>query len=323
MAHGFEPVIASDGVALKLLEKEFPYLKQVTLASYAITYAKKGAFFKLKLLRDTPQILKTIKAENKQLKAIIDAYGISGVISDNRLGLYNSAIPCVFITHQLKVLSGSTTWLSTKLHNRFIRKFNACWVPDTAETPNLSGALSHSTIPKITTHYIGPISRFNKYDGTPRIDVLVLLSGPEPQRSFLEDKLFKELKSYSGTIVFVRGVMAQEQTVEIRGNMTIYNFMTSALLEKTINDSRLILSRSGYTTVMDLAKLEKNAFFIPTPGQTEQEYLAKRLTKLGFVASCKQKNFKLELLDSVSNFKGLKAFNVPVDFETLFKPFRA
>jgi hypothetical protein len=32
---------------------------------------------------------------------------------------------------------------------------------------------------------------------------------------------------------------------------------------------------------MDLAKLEKKAFFIPTPGQYEQLYLAKKLEEEG------------------------------------------
>ena len=321
LEQGFEPVIASDGVALSLLQKEFPALNTVALPSYNITYAKKGAYFKLKLLKDTPRLLQTIKAEKEALKAIVKTHNISGVISDNRLGLYYKKVPCVFITHQLTVLSGKTTWLSTKMHNKFIKKFDECWVPDSKGTPNLSGKLAHKNTPNIPVKYIGPISRFKKRDTETSIDLLILLSVPEPQRSLLEGKLLQEIEGYKGRIVFVKGVMAQRQHIETYKNATFYNFMTSEALEDTINKSKLVLSRSGYTTVMDLAKLEKNAFFIPTPGQSEQEYLAKRLKKQGFIASCKQKEFTIDLLKQTEHYKGLKSFNVEVDYDNLFTPF--
>ncbi len=318
---GFEPIIASDGVALSLLQKEFPNLNTIPLPSYNITYAKKGAYFKLKLLKDTPKLLQTIKAEKEALKSIIKIHNISGVISDNRLGLYHKKVPCVFITHQLTVLSGKTTWLSTKMHDKFIKKFDECWVPDSKGTPNLSGKLGHKNTPNIPTKYIGPISRFEKRNTDTPIDLLILLSGPEPQRSLLEGKLLQEIEGYEGRIVFVKGVMEQQQHIETYKNATFYNFMTSETLEDTINNSKLVLSRSGYTTVMDLATLEKNAFFIPTPGQSEQEYLAKRLKKQGFIASCKQKEFTIDLLDQTENYKGLKSFNTEVDYKDLFTLF--
>jgi uncharacterized protein (TIGR00661 family) len=149
-------------------------------------------------------------------------------------------------------------------------------------------------------------------------DIMVLLSGPEPQRTLLEEKLLKELMPYQGKVVFVKGVMEQQQTIKVLGNMTIYNFMTSDLLEKTINESALVISRSGYTTVMDLAKLNKKAFFIPTPGQFEQEYLAKRLTKLGIIPSCNQNEFSLKKLEDMESFTGLKTIDFEINFKNLF-----
>ena len=122
-------------------------------------------------------------------------------------------------------------------------------------------------------------------------------------------------------MVFVKGVMEKEQTIQVYGKITIYNYMTSSLLEKTINESALILSRSGYTTVMDLAKLNKKAFFIPTPGQFEQEYLAKRLTEMSLVPSCKQKDFNLSKLENIMAYEGLKAFDFEVDYKDLFSLF--
>lgn len=319
----FEPVIASDGVALELLRKEFPNLECIELPSYNIKYSKKRAFFKLKLLKDSPKMMKAIKAENKAINSIIETRNIAGIISDNRLGVYNKHVPSVFITHQLQVLSGNTTWLSTKLHQKIIKRFDECWVPDNKNTPNLSGKLGHINGMPFTIKYIGPLSRFEKQDRNFRYDVMVLLSGPEPQRSMLEEKLFDEFKSFDGKVLFIKGVIENEQTTATSGSMTICNYMTSDTLEKALNESKLIVSRSGYTTIMDLAKLGKKAFFIPTPGQFEQEYLAKQLSQQGFVPSCKQDEFTLDKLEAVNDFKGLEAFEYEVNFKRLFNLFKS
>lgn len=321
IAKGFLPIIASDGAALTLLQKEFPALSSIELPSYNITYTKNSRFLKLKLLSDSPKVLNAIKREKKMLKDIVETHEITGIISDNRLGVYNKNVPSVFMTHQLNVLSGATTWLSTKIHEKFIKKFDVCWVPDTSSDVNLSGKLGHSEHLGIETKYIGPLSRLRKKNLKIAYDLMVLLSGPEPQRSILEDKLLLELKNYNGKVVFVKGIIEKEQSIQIKGNITFFNFMTSNLLEKTINESELIICRSGYTTVMDLAKLNKKAFFIPTPGQFEQEYLAERFTNLGLVPSCTQDEFTIEKIKINDNYRGLKPIDIEVDFKELFSLF--
>ena len=321
IAEGFVPVIASDGDALMLLRKEFPDLSTIELPSYNITYTKNGKFLKLKLLKDSPKLLKAIKAEKKAIAGILEHYDIAGIISDNRLGVRNKKVPSVFMTHQLHVLSGNTTWLSTKMHQKMIKKFDVCWIPDAEGEINLSGKLGHVKAFNVPIKYIEPLSRFTKSSAEIKNDLMVLISGPEPQRTLLEQKLLTELEGYSGNVVFVKGVMDKKQTMEVFGNITVYNFMTSRLLEKTINESALVLSRSGYTTIMDLAKLSKKAFFIPTPGQFEQEYLAKRLTEINLVPSCKQKDFSLIKLDDIEAYKGLNAFDFEVDYSDLFSLF--
>ena len=318
---GFVPVIASDGGTLTLLRKEFPNLSSIELPSYNITYTKNGKLFKLKLLKDSPKLLKVIKAEKKMISRILDHNDIAGIISDNRLGVRSKKVPSVFMTHQLHVLSGKTTWLSTKMHQKFIKKFDVCWIPDAPGNINLSGILGHVKTFDIPLKYIGPLSRFNKSNAKIKNDLMVLLSGPEPQRTLLEEKLLSELKDYSGNVVFVKGTIEKEQTIQVFGKVTIYNFMTSSLLEKTINESALVLSRSGYTTIMDLAKLNKKAFFIPTPGQFEQDYLAKRLTEMSLVPSCKQNDFTLQKLDDVKAYEGLKPFDFEVNYKELFSLF--
>jgi len=318
ITHNFEPVIASDGVALELLKKEFPSLKAIELPSYNITYSKKANSFKLKLIKDSPHLLKTIKREKKCIEKLIETEQLSGIISDNRFGVRHKAIPSVFITHQLRVLSGSTTWLSSKFHQKIISKFNECWVPDHGGAINLSGELGHLQNFASTVKYLGPLSRFTKLEVELSYDLLVLLSGPEPQRTYLQEKLLEELKKYKGTVCFVKGKIEAQQQNEVVGHMTIYNFMTSNELEMAINKSALVLSRSGYTTIMDLAKLEKKAFFIPTPGQFEQEYLAKKLNDEGVAPCCTQDEFCLKKLSNIENYSGFKSQEFEVDYKSLF-----
>ena len=123
-------LLLSDGVALELLKKEFPKLISFELPSYDIQYAEKGKNFKWKMIAQLPKIISTIKNERSKINKIIKAYNFDGIISDNRLGVYSKEVPSVFITHQLNVLTGNTSWFTTKLHKKYIQKFNECWVPD-------------------------------------------------------------------------------------------------------------------------------------------------------------------------------------------------
>ena len=321
LEQNFTPIIASDGAALSLLTKEFPDLEAIELPSYNISYSKNGSFLKFKLFMDSSKILKTIKAEQHAIKRIVKTHQLDGIISDNRFGIFHKELPSVFITHQLKVLSGNTTWLSTKIHQKTIKRFNECWVPDTQAEPNLSGEMGHINSHKLTIKYIGPLSRFQKISCDILYDIMVLLSGPEPQRTILEKKLLEQFKDYKGQVLFVRGDVQQEQTFDKLGNITIYNFMTTELLGKSLNASRLIVARSGYTTVMDLSKLGKKAFFIPTPGQFEQEYLAKKMRKNKLASFCKQEDFNLEKLKDIEYFQGLEAIEHELNFERLFNLF--
>jgi uncharacterized protein (TIGR00661 family) len=323
--HGHQPYLASDGVALSLLKKEFPNLPAFELPSYKISYAEKARNFKIKMIWDSPKVLKAITKEKKAVKRLVKEHGLDGIISDNRLGAYYKKVPCVFITHQLNVLSGNTTWMSSKAHQKIIKKFDACWVPDVEEKPNLTGKLGHLKKSKLNIAYLGPLSRFEKKEMPIINDLMVLLSGPEPQRTMLEEKLLAELQGFEGNILFVKGKIEDEQIQEeiqtSKGKILHYNFMKSNELEKALNQSEKVLCRSGYTTVMDLAKLEKKAFFIPTPGQYEQEYLAKRIQKQGLVPYSTQEEFKLQDLSKIKDFDGLAQFDSSVDFSSLFEVF--
>ena len=321
IAENFEPIIASDGEAYKLLNKEFPDLQFVELPSYKIKYAEKAKNFKLKMLWDSPKILNAIKKEKKRTKELVKELALDGIISDNRLGVYSKKVPSVFITHQLNVLTGNTTWFSSEMHQKIIKKFDECWVPDVAGEPNLSGRLGHLKKENPKLKYIGPLSRLERKELPVRYKLMVIISGPEPQRTLLESNLLKETQKYKGNVLFVRGKIEDEQHFCQEGNVTVYNYMNSTQLETAFNESELVLSRSGYTTVLDLAKLGKKAFFIPTPGQYEQEYLAERLQKENLVPYCKQEDFKIEMLETVTDFKGLASFESRFDLSALFRLF--
>tara|TARA_B110001450_G_scaffold28262_1_gene24684 strand:+ start:8289 stop:9362 length:1074 start_codon:yes stop_codon:yes gene_type:complete len=322
--NGFTPIIASDGSALDLLIKEFPTLKFIKLPSYNITYAKNGVFLKLKLLANIPKLIAAVKKETLIINNLVEKENIHGIISDNRFGVYHKNIPSVYITHQINVFSGITTKFTSKLHQKIIRKFDECWIPDIKSENNYSGELSKSHNLKIKSKYVGVLSRFKKNEIANLYDYLIILSGPEPQRTILEHKLLTELKDSIKKIILIKGVVESEQKITKKNNITCYNFMTSKELELTINQSNIIIARSGYTTIMDLATLNKKAFFIPTPGQYEQLYLAKRLDKIGNATYCKQDDFCIEKLTNIERTSPLSfKNNKKTNFNELFNCFQS
>ncbi|MCX6172419.1 MAG: glycosyltransferase [Flavobacterium sp.] len=321
--NGFTPIIASDGIALLLLQKEFPHLESLELPSYKIEYAKDGKDFKWKLIKNIPKIILAIFKEKKFIKELVNKYDLKGIVSDNRLGVYSNKVPSVFITHQLNVLTGNTTWISSKLHQHFIKKFTECWVPDFQESPNLTGKLAHLRNSSLHLKYLGSLSRLEKKELVYKYELMVILSGPEPQRTLLEEKIIHELQNYNGKVIFIKGKVENNQKKDVEKNTTYYNFMTSKEIENAYNESEIVLCRSGYTTIMDLAKLEKKAFFIPTPGQFEQEYLAKRLKRNGIAPFAKQDDFRIENLLEIEFYKGLKQFKATENWKQLLILFQS
>ena len=320
--NNFTPIIASDGIALELLKKEFPYIQTLQLPSYQIEYAKNGKNFKWKLIQSLPRMLEAIREEKKLVQKWVAKYEIDGIISDNRLGVFSAKVPSVFITHQLNVMTGNTTWFTSKLHQIIIKKHTQCWVPDVAGTPNLTGDLGHVNGKHFPVRYIGPLSRLHKKESPKLYDLMIILSGPEPQRGILEEKLTEEVKRFKGKVVFIKGIIEKTQVKETVGDVTFYNFMNTRQLEQTFNESEYVLCRSGYTTIMDLVKLGKKAFFIPTPGQYEQEYLAVKLDQERIVPFANQEDFTIEMLSKITDYKGLSEMDTTIDWEELLAVFQ-
>lgn len=320
---GFKVIIASDGAALVLLRKEFPQLKSLALPSYDIQYPKNGSWFSLHLLWQLPSIQKAISEEKKIVATWVTQFNIDGIISDNRPGVWYGSIPSVYITHQLQVRSGMTTSLSTRMHQAIIKKFTECWVPDIPSEESFSGTMGHLKQTLFPVKYMGLLSRMKKHEKVATYDILCMLSGPEPQRSLLEEILTEALQHLDKRILLVRGLPSEEKEMYKKGTIEIVSYLGTQELEQAINESELIISRSGYTSIMDLAVLDKKAFFVPTPGQYEQQYLAARLEEKGMAPYCKQQDFVATQLERVKSYQGLSAQDGRPNFKQLFSLFES
>ncbi len=249
------------------------------------------------LLSQTPRLVKTIRKEHKWLANLLSKRIFDGIISDNRYGLFHPLIPSVFMTHQLLAQTGlgnAADQLVRRLHYKYISRFNACWIVDVEGAPNLSGKLAHPQMLPPNATYVGLLSQMltnlnHQEDGT----ILVLLSGPEPQRSILSSILWKQVQQHKGEIVFVEGTNNAPNPTIIPAHITYHKQITRKDLQPLLSQASLVICRSGYSTLMDLATLQKKAILIPTPGQTEQEYLARHLHHQGIYYATNQKNFNL------------------------------
>lgn len=286
---GFNVLIAGSGLGGELLRKRFPNLVFEPLPSYNITYPRKGSMF-LHLLRQMPRLLSVIRGERLALEQIIAKNQVTHVISDNRYGLYNSAAKCIFMTHQIHISSGRNwQWIDHLLfvlHRGFFEKFDKIWIVDEPanDEGRWAGKLSSHRGLRIPYRYVGLLSRFS-HQGCIQdskespFQRIALLSGPEPQRTILEKKMLKCFDDLPGMSLIVRGVAGDEARIE--KNITILNSVDDSTLIKAISSNPVVYCRSGYSTLMDLLHLHHTrAVLIPTPGQTEQAYLADRFARI-------------------------------------------
>jgi uncharacterized protein (TIGR00661 family) len=300
-----EVFIAGAGSSMLLLQQEFPTLKSFQLPGYNPVYPASGSMM-VKLMLQSGKFMKVVRDEQNQTEQLVQENKIDLIISDNRYGCYSAKIPSVFITHQVKLLAEpGWKWLgllANKVLSRFIEKFTVCWVPDFPGSL-LTGKLSASLNSKI--RFIGPLSRLKSIDHTRiKYKVVALLSGPEPQRSIFEEIVTKQLVELDLPGLIVRGVIDRKRKM-IGDKIEVDDHLDSEGLSLAMAQAEIVVSRSGYSTVMDVARLGKKAIFVPTPGQTEQEYLAKRFMQLGLAFSMEQKSFQLRnALEQSENYKG-------------------
>lgn len=298
LQQGAEVWLAGEGAQEQLLRLEFPDLPFLQLKGYRVKYASTRSGVIIKIIMQSPRFLKAVKREHEWLKKTVKENNIDAVISDNRYGLYHTEIPCIFITHQLAIKSPLGKWserLLQKKNYKYINRFAECWVPDLPGDDNLAGDLSHpAVIPKVPVKYIGWLSRFYKRPSQEKTGhLLIVLSGPEPQRSLFETTVIRDIARYEGSATIVRGLPGTHSLLPSTNSIRIYNHLPAKQLNEEMEMAEFVISRSGYSTVMDIAALQKKSILVPTPGQTEQEYLAGYYMEKGIACAALQQFFSL------------------------------
>lgn len=299
-------IIAGSGRSLALLKSEFPTLTFEELNTSEIRYSKTGFNF-WELIIQLPKFLKNIRREKKAARRLFKKYRPELIISDNRYGFRRKNCNSVFITHQLSpLLPSSFSSLQTlvwPVHARIIKAFDKCLIPDFPGQNNLSGKLSHGFALPQKYEFIGPLSRFSRQPNpsTPETKkyIFIIISGPEPQRSIFFKLVLKQARGLEKQVQIVSGLPAEKQSYASK-NIRVNSHLNSGDMASAIYHADYVVARSGYSTVMDLFALKKKAVLIPTPGQTEQEYLARRLSKMHVFLSRRQDNFSLSEIDSAA-----------------------
>ncbi len=290
---------------LAFLRGELPGLNYINFPGFRPAYSRILPQY-IALLFQIPVLIYHVISEHFKLKKIIRDYSINIVISDNRFGLWNKKIPTVYITHQLLIpfprFFSFLEFTGVYLHRKIMRKFTFCFIPDLPGDINLTGRLSHGIKLPDNTRFTGILSRFS---GLPRStdspspdqgQITVILSGPEPQRGILEKKLTDIFKLRDQPVVILGGKPGEQGGMTSEGNIKHYDLLHRQAMKDVISGSGTIISRAGYTTIMELVSLGCSAILIPTPGQTEQEYLSRYLAGKGLFSAIPQN----KLNDTVS-----------------------
>jgi hypothetical protein len=292
---GWEVTLAADGNCARLLQASFPELPILSLPGYGIRYSKTKLPFQI--VKQLPLIYLKIRTENDWLNKEIKKHRWDLIISDNRPGLHHPDAYSIYLTHQLQIQSGIGKWadyITTLLHQKCMKAFDDVWIPDMPGTLKLAGKLSDNSLLKKHSTYIGCVSRMHVMeDRKPIYDIMLLLSGPEPQRTILENIFLDQIHNQSDKILIIRGTPQASERIDIPQHVEIINLADTQTLNQKIQESAYVICRSGYTTIMDLMKLKKKALLIPTPGQGEQEYLAAYTKKKSLFPFMQQKEFDL------------------------------
>lgn len=298
-------ILAGDGSALEFLKGHYPDLECHRFPGIRIRYPS-GSNMTLKLALQLPGIVSGIFREHMHLTRLARDCGAEVVISDNRFGLWSRKIYSVYITHQVMIKAPEKLkWAERsfyRLHRWVIRHYDECWIPDLPGDINLSGDLSHLYPAPGNGSFIGILSRFGKPSAemafpemTHGPDMLVLLSGPEPQRTIFESLILNDPEIvHARQVVMLRGLPGNSEPERTSKGLRLVNHLPDNELRQLILTSKLIICRPGYSTLMDLAELGRSAVLVPTPGQTEQEYLARYLSEKGAFSYISQDRFTLK-----------------------------
>jgi predicted glycosyltransferase len=269
------PVLLADKGPLALLREAFPELPFAVLPGVEVRYGRGGSQV-WAMMRQFPALLRSIHEERSRFLELHREWRFDAVISDNRFGVRADGSPSVVITHQVNPITPVAQGVLRRSNRRLLARFDRCWIMDEPQAPGWAGELSHSAHLPPNTRYIGTLSRFKPQANTGGQErrIVAVISGPEPQRTRLEGKLVAAMARIPGRHLLVRGLPMHTGAGE-HGTISLLPHLGSDALADAMQGAELIVSRSGYTTLMDLLALGRPALLVPTPGQPEQEYLGK------------------------------------------------
>ncbi len=311
--HGFETVLAADGRPYDFLASRFPELKIYRCAGYNITYPESGNLM-MHMMKNAVSFYKAVEAEQRMATELANEINADVVVSDNRLNFRASGRKNIYITHQLNIKAGIWSTVATAMHRKYYNKFDEVWVPDNSGVPNISGLLGHDADCTVPLFYLGPQTRFSALTSgevIPHGKVVVLLSGPEPQRTLFENIVLAELIRTGINAIVLRGLPGQAEVLNPAPNIEMFSHMNDQEMLRTIAGAEVVISRSGYSTLCDLAQLNKRLIAVPTPGQTEQDYLADKHAADNRMVKAEQLDFNL--LNCMEKVATTDPFCVPVE----------
>jgi len=293
-----ELTIISHDRSLELLKKELgENIEYIDIPDYPMLLSENARQFMAKSVIYWPKFIVGMRSGLKHLTKMLEKRKCDLIISDARYEIYSRKIPSFFISHQMRIMNP----LRIKMLERgseifnlfFFRRYCGVIVPDYKED-NISGDLAHNLkkIDEGKIHYVGVLSDFKKKNTKKDIDYLISISGPEPQRTILEKKLLSQIDKLEGNIIVTLGKTEEKNSLS-KKNIETYSFVTKEKREDFLNRAKLVVSRSGYSTISDLAVIGTKALMTPTPGQIEQEYLAGYHNKKGTFYSVNQDNIDL------------------------------
>ena len=280
-----ELTIISNGRSLELLRNELgENIKYIDIPDYPMLLSENSRQFMAKSVIYWPTFIGGLHKGFSQLKKILEKQKYDRIISDARYDIYSRRIPSFFISHQIRIMNPLRIKMfenGSELFNLFFfKRFCGILVPDYKED-SLSGDLSHNLkkIDENKLHYVGVLSDFKKRTMKKDIDYLISISGPEPQRTMFEETLLSQIDDLTGKVVLTLGKTEQKDKFE-KKDIETHSFLSKEKREEYLNRAKLVVSRSGYSTILDLAVVGTKALMTPTPGQIEQEYLSQYHNKM-------------------------------------------
>ncbi len=283
--------VAADGPHAEIIREAFPDIRILPWGGYRVRLTSNPRFSTLYLIAQIPRLIKKMYVEQSRLFRLLKQERFDYIVSDNRPGFFHPKVTSIYITHQLSVRTGYRFLdsMASWMHRKVISRFQICWVPDWEGDRALAGELSNpKKRPSSPIHYLGPLSRMETCATQKKYRFVAIISGPEPQRSLLEKILLPWLEKQSGPNALVRGLPGMGGSDITSSSVDIFNHLPANQLALLMQQAEWMIARSGYSTIMDLVKLNQRAILIPTPGQAEQIYLADHLKNTSMFKVVKQ-----------------------------------